>query len=161
MKNVFLFLSLLFSAHIFAEAEISSYLQEKIAGALKNNQPVRTVVILQDQLDSLSLDRQLYAENASPQERAYRVITALQKKAELSQGSLLNYLNSKTAEEVVRYQNLWIVNMFLVEAIPEVLLEISRRNDIAYMDYERDPQPDDAVYEGPAPIESPNIALAM
>ncbi|NIW50554.1 MAG: S8 family serine peptidase, partial [candidate division Zixibacteria bacterium] len=146
------FLFILFvSSSLFAEAEISPDLQQKIDEALPTNSPVRAVILLADRVDIQALDQQLYAEQATPQERAFRVITALKQKAEATQGPLASYLSSRAADEVLEFESLWITNMFRVVAVPSVLLEISQRSDVDFMDYEHIPRPDETIDEGPAP----------
>lgn len=157
-RYVFIFVALLvFQITGYSQAWILPDLQEKIDEIGNRQEFIRAVVILNDQVDVQSLSDQLYRENASPQERSFRVITALQEKADATQGDLRAYLKSQSTDAVREFESYWVINMFLVEAVPDVLIEISQRNDVAYMDYEHEtilPRPID---EGPAP-ESPNSA---
>jgi subtilisin family serine protease len=106
---------------------------DAINEAIKNNTNVRALVMLEDRLDVLALDRQLYARKVSLQERAYTVITALQQKAANTQGPILSYLASTAPGDVVSYKSMWAVNMIVVEATPSVIMELSERNEIGYL----------------------------
>lgn len=137
MKKVFsivLFLTLLVTSAPFAQVEVSTRLQHAIELS-KPDDYIRALVLLRDQVDVQSLDQRLYEENATIQRRAYEVITALQEKANNTQGSMKRYLDelSETGD-VFSYQAFWISNMFMVEAKPHVLNNLTMRMDIAEMD---------------------------
>ncbi len=149
-------LSILGISNLFAQEIISKRLMEAMNTALENNTTVRSMIMLQDQVDIVSLDKEMYAQKVSLEERAYTVITLLQEKADRTQPAVVNFLNSKSTTEVVKVQRFWITNMLMVEAIPAVLMELSTRNDVAYMDLDARLEWDQPVDSGPAPQESPN-----
>ncbi len=137
MKKVFsivLFLTLLVTSAPLAQVEVSTRLQHVIELS-KPDDYIRALVLLRDQVDIQSLDQRLYEENAAIQRRAYEVITALQEKANNTQGNMKRYLDELSEiGEVFSYQAFWISNMFMVEAKPHVLNSLSMRMDIAEMD---------------------------
>ncbi|MCS7053935.1 MAG: S8 family serine peptidase, partial [Ignavibacterium sp.] len=148
MKKILsiLFLSFLIFSSTFAQVEVSTRLLNALQSA-KENDYVRGLIYLRDQVDLLALDQRLYHKKASLEERAYTVITALQKKAEETQGNLINYLSSKESTgEVFQFKSFWVANMIMVEAKPAVYQELMMRMDIAEMDL-------DAFLELERPVE--------
>ncbi len=142
----FLFLSLLLFSNSFAQIEVSSRLMNALQTA-KENDYIRGLIYMRDQVDLLAIDQRLYHKKASLEERAYTVITALQNKAAETQGNLINYLSMKEATvEVFQYQSFWVANMLMVEAKPSVYQELMTRMDIAEMDL-------DAFLELERPVE--------
>jgi len=159
MKHLFtLFFLAIGVTQAFASAEISPYLQQKMLEAMSGNQPVPAVIMLKEQVDITVLDEQLYREKASPEKRAYTVITSLQAMANKTQTPLLNYLSAQSSNEVVQYEAFWIVNMVVVKAIPAVLFAISQREDVDLIDYDYETAPIKALNERPAPEMNPNGA---
>ncbi len=158
--NRFVFFLLVFSIGLTTSrlmaGEISPYLQQKMLEAMEGNQQVPAVIVLKDQVDIQALDRKLYRDKASAQQRAYTVITALQEKARTTQSALLDYLASQTRDEVGKYQSLWIINCILIEARPVILTEISQRGDVTYLDYEYEAVMDPVFDERPAPDRNIN-----
>ncbi|MDO8551027.1 MAG: hypothetical protein Q7S39_12880, partial [Ignavibacteria bacterium] len=142
--SIFSFLIFL-SSFAFGQVEISTRLSEALQNA-ESTDYIRTLVYLRDQVDILSLDQRLYEEKATLQRRAFEVITALQEKANNTQGNLASYFQSKVIEgKVFNYQSYWIANMFMVEAQPEVIQELFTRMDVGQMDL-------DAILELDRPI---------
>lgn len=135
MNKRFLFsILLLLTVSSFAQVEVSTRLMR----ALQNSSPtdfVRGFVYLRDQVDILALDEQLYAENASLEKRAYEVITALQNKAQNTQGNLKVYLEEKSASrDLFRYESYWIANMILIEAKASVFYDLMNNMEVEQMD---------------------------
>ena len=142
----FLFLSVILFSNSFAQIEISARLMNAIQSA-KENDYVRGLIYLRDQVDLLALDQRLYHSKATLEERAFTVITALQRKAAETQTNLINYLQSKESSgEVFQYKSFWVANMLMIEAKPSVYNELMTRMDIAEMDL-------DAFLELEKPVE--------
>lgn len=152
---IFLLIAL---ANVHAGAEISPFLQQKMLEALATNQPVPAMIVLKEQVDIPALDAQLYREKASPQHRAYTVITSLQEMANKTQPSLLNFLAIQSKDDLPYYEPFWIVNMVVVKATPAMLVAISEREEVGFMDYDYETAPIKALNERPAPERSPNGA---
>lgn len=150
---------LLCSFALTAQSKIAPALNTALNNAMEDDAPVKALIVLEDQFDIRALDTQLYAEEALLGERAYRVITALQDKAASTQGPLLDYLASKSSDEVLSYEPFWVSNMIAVEARPSVIMEMSTRNDIGYLQIDAelewdkpvDRQPTDNVPNGVEP----------
>ena len=158
MKKVLvLYMVLLMAAvPLFAQEKVSTRLQDAMNNALDNNASVRALVMLRDRVDIEALDQELYARKATLQDRAFTVITTLQAKADETQPGLLNWLKSKSAVEVIQVERFWVANMLMVEAIPAVLVELSKNMDVAYMDLDAVLQLDEPVERVSAPQDNPN-----
>ena len=129
-----LLLLLSFTLPIFSQSKISTRLQAALADTQNKSSFVNALVLMQEQVDITSLDKQLYAEKASLEKRAYTVITQLQKKAEQHQPPLFDFLAAKSASEITVKQSFWIANLILVEATPDIIIELSRREDVKFID---------------------------
>ena len=99
------------------------------------DESVTAVVFFQEQANIAELDRQLRESRAT---RAYRhrvVIENLRASAERSQTRWREYLDqAKTASRVSGYRFYWIVNAVVVRARASFLYELSRNEDVQYMD---------------------------
>lgn len=147
MKKLLLFSFLILAASFtYSQVEVSSRLQDALNRASENDY-IKVLVLLRSQVDIASLDQQLYDQNATLQERAYQVITALKQNAENTQGSLKSYLDSRIeSSDVFTYQAFWISNLFTIEAKSRVVYNLMSRLDVAEMDL-------DALLELDRPIE--------
>jgi subtilisin family serine protease len=134
-----------------AQAILSDRLKNELDRAAAINEPVQALVVLSDQVDIQTMDRELYAQKASMNYRAYAVITQLQEKAESTQGDLLAYLNAQPTTAVLSFKSFWVINMVVVKATPSALLELSRRVDVGYMDLDAFLDWDRPVERAPGP----------
>ncbi len=152
MKKSFLFLLLTFiSISAMAQVEYSSRLADKLE-QMSNIEYVRVLCLLRDRVDIEALDKQLYAENASLERRAFEVITRLQEKANSTQTNLKNYLASKVlTDDVKTFESLWVTNLIVVEATKSIILELLRNSEIESMDIDARLQLDPYVNEGDSP----------
>ena len=148
--------ALLLTSNVLAQSKISGRLQEEMNLALVNRTAVRALVILKDGVDIKALNQHLYAQKASLEERAHTVISTLKLKADMTQPYLIEFLKQKPASEVIQYKQFWVANIIMVEAIPSVLMELSRRDDVASMDLDTILDWDRPVSSAPAPQYSPN-----
>jgi hypothetical protein len=127
----------------FSQAEISSRLLTNLKLS-KSDDHIKVLVLLKDRVDIKALDNNLYASNATIQQRSVAVISALMLKAKSTQGPILDYLNEKSLTgKVVFYDSYWITNLIAVDATPDVIYEIASRPDVdeidldAVLDYDR------------------------
>ena len=92
----------------------------------------RVLVDLKAQTDLQKLGRDLARRGYGKRERRARVVAALARTAERSQGRLRPFLEDLRARGLVRsWQGFAIVNRLLVEATPEGIEAISRRGEVA------------------------------
>lgn len=147
-KLSYLFLMMVWMvSSAFGQAEMTPALLEQLNVAAQTNSTVRTLVMLNEQVDIEALDRDLTLRNASLSERAYTVITALRNKAMATQGSVISFLDAQASEDVVEFEAYWIVNCLVVEARASVLLDLGIHPDISYMSLE-------PIFELEKPVES-------
>ncbi|NOX17864.1 MAG: S8 family serine peptidase [Chlorobi bacterium] len=134
-KLQLLFLIAIVSTVLFGQTDkYTNRLEEKMRTA-QPDEYIRVIIMLDDRIDIVALDRQLYNSGASLQERSYTVITKLKRKAEETQGALRRYLSKKEAvDDVFRFQAYWITNAIMTEAKPSVIEELSLKSDVDYID---------------------------
>ncbi len=91
------------------------------------------LIQLYDQVDLFQLDNELNRKKATPSERSERVITALEDKAAETQNPLLNFLN--TSDKVVKssIRSFWITNTIFAEVHRDVMVQLSRRDDVGWL----------------------------
>ena len=134
-KTLLLLISLLLlGTEVYSQVMVSTRLQTALANS-EADEYVRGLILLRDQVDILGLDAQLYEEKATLQERAFRVITALQEKAASTQGNLIAFIEANLAsKKIFSYQTFWIANMIMIEAKPEIFQQLSNSMEISQMD---------------------------
>jgi hypothetical protein len=134
MKKILLLciITLISSQAFSQETIISQRLQQK----LNNHNPVEFIsvlILLKERIDVEILNRQLYDVNIN--QRAKTVIEALQQKAEISQRPVLDYLTREQNFGKVReIESFWITNLIQITATPEIIFNLSRRQEIEIMD---------------------------
>lgn len=136
MKKLVLLLTIMLFGYsnTLSQVEVSARLQ-KVLTESNGKDYIKVLIYLRDQVNIEQLDAQLYLEKASPETRAYKVITALQEKAASTQGSLINYLEERFADRsVFEYKTFWISNFIQIEAKTNVIQELKNRTDVAEMD---------------------------
>lgn len=134
------------ATEIISQVEVSTRLSRALQNS-KNTDFVRGFVVLNDQVDILQLDRQLYAENASLQQRAYRVITTLQEKAQNTQENLKIFFETRLQErKIFSYESFWVTNMFVIVAQPSVFEELMNSTEVSVMDLDVELQLDRPIY---------------
>ncbi len=122
---------------------------------MSNIEFVRVLCFLKDRVNVEELDDYLYRINATPSERAKIVITTLQDKANSTQQSIKNYLNSKLSTgQVKEYQSFWITNLIMVEANKNIILELAQDDKIELIDIDALLQKDPYTFEGTSPSKT-------
>ncbi|MEZ4388283.1 MAG: S8 family serine peptidase [Candidatus Krumholzibacteriia bacterium] len=96
------------------------------------DQPVSTLLLLDDHVDVKALDQDLHRRGVSFAERHLTVITALQEKARTTQASLLADLEvRRQLGEIATYEPYWIVNgVFVTTGSVEVVRDLAARSDV-------------------------------
>lgn len=119
-------------------ATIDNELQAVLSTA-PADQSVSVLVYLADRVDVASLDESFTRQRSPLQVRHEVIVRALQEKALGTQGEFIAYLNSRKAAGAVKeFTPFWIVNAVAVEATPDEIDTIARRNDvgIVFLDYQ-------------------------
>lgn len=132
----------------FMNAGISTRLYNRL-NMTGNNDYVKVMIVLKEQVDITALDRHLYEINASAEYRAKTVITALMDKAFTTQAPLLNFLAyQSTTGNVKAYKPFWITNFIWAEVKPEVVYQLAGNPDVSEMDIDAE-----LDYDRPVAIE--------
>ncbi len=134
-KIIFMFFAILFAGNSFSQNQkISDNLQKKIH-FLNPLEYTGVLIVLNDQIDIESLDKELYRINATLDYRAQTVINTLKQKAEQSQRPIIDFLSSENNRGKVRkFENYWIVNFIYAEVTTEVIMNLSTRAEIESID---------------------------
>ena len=103
MKKITLlfFFTVIFGNVLAQNVEVTERLQKRMQ-SLNPIEYTRVLILLRDRVDIEALDSYLYKINAPIDYRAETVITTLRQKAELTQGPVLQYLNSQKSEGKVK-----------------------------------------------------------
>ncbi|MCD6161267.1 MAG: S8 family serine peptidase [candidate division Zixibacteria bacterium] len=145
-SNVVSLLLVLLVVSMAWSGEISPYLADHLQDMTASSE-VDVVVMMSDQVDIVSLKRQLKQDNATLAERNRIVIEALQEKANLTQQSAATYLDDLQSQGLIkRYKKVWIANMFIVTANKagiEAIASLSEFSDLYY----------NYIIEGITPVE--------
>ncbi|MEZ4930822.1 MAG: S8 family serine peptidase [Saprospiraceae bacterium] len=128
-------LSLLFvpllSAQSLNTEIISQALLEKMADSPHGNYSVN--ILLADQVDMTALDLELREQRASAKQRATTVITALQEKAALTQGRILDFLKIAPGVDQSSIRSYWVANAFVATVDADVVTILSNNPEIAWI----------------------------
>lgn len=90
-------------------------------------------VVLADRVDLVTLDEQLTAQRALPEQRAETVILALKNKAAETQGLLFSKIKNSPAANPGTVRSFWVANAIFAEMKTELVAELSRRPDVAWI----------------------------
>lgn len=92
-------------------------------------------IALKDKVDAVALNQSLRDRNAGMAERAQTVITTLQAKAAATQGPVMEFLEQADGVEPGSIHPYWVVNVIYVQAKASVIAQLSRRSDVAFLDW--------------------------
>jgi bacillopeptidase F len=99
--------------------------------SLSPDEFVSAIVIMADQADIKALNANLKEEKATMKVRHQTVLSALQAVASRSQGHMVDYLETKKEEGLVKgYTQYWIMNLIVVQATKAELERIAARADV-------------------------------
>lgn len=133
MRNFYL---LFFALFAFANLSAQNANTEKISIKLMEKMEANpnawhsVHVMLADRVDLLALDAELTARKAKKHERAYTVITALQAKANETQGAMLNHLQNSPGVDAGTVKGYWIANAICGFMSKSAIEELSLRDDV-------------------------------
>lgn len=99
--------------------------------SLNGDDEVKVLVVLRDQADIDTMNRQLHESRATFQQRHRAVLGALQDVAGRSQGALTDYLEARTRGGGIRgYTPHWLVNSVVVVGTVDAVRELALRDDV-------------------------------
>ncbi|MEO0470974.1 MAG: S8 family serine peptidase [Bacteroidota bacterium] len=111
-------------------------------------------LLLTEQAELSAIDAGLYERQASPAQRAERVITILQQTARRTQGPLIQWLRQLDGVVSTSIQTYWIANAIQLEATEAAIEQISRHPQVALVEREMQESIADARDVGPAEVRS-------
>ncbi|MCB0729290.1 MAG: hypothetical protein KDD00_17635, partial [Ignavibacteriae bacterium] len=134
-KTLLLILILLISGVSFSQVNrITDRLQQKMM-SINPLEYTRILIVFSDQVDIESLDKELYRINATMEYRSKTVIDALQLKARQTQGPVISLLKEeKDNGKVKEFIDFWVTNLIYAEVTNDIILELSRKNEIQMID---------------------------
>ena len=130
----------IFCALVFWSASAQKFNNEVIAEELqlqlreRSGEKIPFYIMLQDQVDVLSMKDDFKARKVTKDQRSFELITALQNKARNTQKPIIDYLRSSPDIIPGTIKSHWIVNTVYVEGNAQLVAEISRRSDVFYME---------------------------
>jgi len=141
----------------YAQPLITHRLQKQLT-TTKQGDFLRVIAVFQDQVDIRWYDQQLRISQASLAERHRIIVEALQEQADQSQPELFTFLEDLKRKGRIRsYRGFWIINAIALEAVPEVINQMARFPQLAYLDVDALLELDRPVSQRPA-RESSNSA---
>ncbi|MBI9033242.1 MAG: S8 family peptidase [Bacteroidales bacterium] len=142
MKKNYLFLVGLV-LYAFMGFSQNAYLTKDLQNQLSNTKDqelIRINVLMQDRLDVLKLKFELNAQKANFDRRATETVSGLKYHAASSQQDLIDEILSFEHGNPGSYsdiQQLWAINMVVLNATPDLIHHLSFRNDIELMETNR------------------------
>ncbi len=158
MKILLLIIFLIISipiANLCAQSKISPGLSAILAQPEKQAATIPAIIYLIDELDILTLDKQLTESGVTVEERARTVIARLKEHAARTQAKLLNKLKTEKSGKIKTF---WIDNSIAIEALPAQIKNISTHADIERIDSDEGPASIEPVQKNAAPSSIPNHA---
>jgi subtilisin family serine protease len=104
---------------------LEAYLAEAHA-----DEPLRALLVLDDQVDLRALDLDLHLQRSDRATRHLRVVSALREKARDTQGDLLAELDARLGKGIEGYKAYWLINAVLVVGEAATVREVAARADI-------------------------------
>ena len=99
--------------------------------SLSGDDEVKVLVVLRDQADIDSMNRQLHDSRVSRQQRHEAVLGALQDAADRSQAALTDHLSARQSDGGIRgYTRHWLINAVVVVGTVDAIRELALRDDV-------------------------------
>ncbi|NVN94751.1 MAG: S8 family peptidase [Bacteroidetes bacterium] len=149
---------LVFSQNNFAQQNTLSIPLEKALNQKGNNNTYYKInIILRNQADVDSLNYMLNKNKVAVKSRPEIVCTFLNQKAKQTQHDIIRFINESDKDAYTTLRSLWIVNMIVVEAKPELIQQLAQRSDIEFIDL------DNSILINPVepPIKSTSSSKAL
>ena len=137
MKLVYTLFLLLLAPVLFAQAIREGVVSQRLMEQVHENPDAyhSFYLSLKDKVDAVALNQSLRDRKAGLAERAQEVITSLQAKAAATQGPIIAFLEQAEGVEPGSIHPYWVVNVIYVKAKASVIAQLSRRSDVAFLDW--------------------------
>ncbi|MBD3233664.1 MAG: S8 family serine peptidase [candidate division Zixibacteria bacterium] len=134
MKRFFFLTIILSLSLLLSNSAMSGYLHPSINLQFEEKPELEyhsVIVSLEEQAPISEINESLKARRATLAERHEVVLTTLQQVASASQPEFENILRAgMESGEVIRYESLWLINAFRVDATEGFIKELGARNDV-------------------------------
>jgi len=126
---------LLIGQHNFAQQyKISIPLEKAIKEKNNNAQYLKINILMSNQADIDSLNYSLNKNKVSIQSRPEIVRNFLSQNTSKTQENIIQLIRASDKNAFISLRSLWIINMIVVEAKPELILKLSQRDDVEFID---------------------------
>ncbi len=154
MKKIFSLL-LITSTVLQAQHVLTERLQEELNSVERLDQKISIRIQMLDKVDAFEMHKEFVRLETPIQERAIQIVSSLQEKSSETQSEILNTIKSTHPEVFESLRNYWIVNNIYAEAPINLIYELGKRDDIAFIDLNADiSSPLEIVESEPANFES-------
>lgn len=154
MKRILLLL-LLSSSYLQAQNALTERLQEEINGVERLDQKISIRIQMLDKVDAFDMHKEFVQLETPIQERARQTVLRLQQKAKETQSELIEFVRISNPEVFENLRNYWVINNIYAEAPVNLIYELGKREDIAFIDLNADiSSPLEIVESEPANFES-------
>ncbi len=134
----FLVCLLLSSSLIQAQNVLTERLQEKINSIDRMDEKISIRIQMLDKIDAFEMHKEFVRVETPIAERGRQTVLNLRQKAEDTQGAILNSIKASHPSVYTNLRNYWIINNIYAEAPIELILNLGRREDIAFIDLNAD-----------------------
>ncbi|MEZ4826187.1 MAG: S8 family serine peptidase [Bacteroidia bacterium] len=117
-----------------SEEKISRLLREKMQE--NPEAPIRFSILLEDRIDMREMEENFRKNRTPLEQRVPMVISILKDHAALTQADLLNFLSISPGVEEGSVRSYWIANQVFVSAPASLVYALSRRADVAQLEYD-------------------------
>ena len=125
---------LIISSFLQAQHVLSIRLQDSISNAKHIDQKFAIRIEMQDKVDAFQLHQDFILTRTPVKKRAIETIKKLKHKANTSQENLINFLKNNSPSSYNTLRKYWITNQIYLEGTQDLIYQIARRNDVAYVD---------------------------
>ena len=137
MKKIFLLL-FISSSILQAQHVLTERLQEEINTIDRLDQKISIRIEMLDKVDAFEMHKEFVRLETPIQQRARQIVLSLQQKSKETQFELLEAIRISNPEVYENLRNYWIINNIYAEAPIELIYELGKREDIAFIDLNSD-----------------------
>ena len=138
MKRIFLLLFILASNVSQAQHVLSERLQTALNSIERLDQKTAIRIQMHDKVDAFEMHREFVQLETPIQERALQTVLKLQQKANKTQASILDVIKTSHPSVYASLRNYWIINNIYAEAPIDLIVELGKRDDVAFIDLNAD-----------------------
>ena len=138
MKSIFSLLLIIASTITQAQHVLTERLQTELNSIERLDQRIAIRIQMLDKVDAFEMHRDFIRLETPIQERAVQTVLKLQQKANNTQASILDVIKTSYPSVFASLRNYWIINNIYAEAPIDLIVELGKRDDIAFIDLNAD-----------------------